>query len=205
MELSEAFARRRSCRSYHPDPIDDDLLARVLAAARRGPSAGNTWGLDLLVLRGPEETGAYWDTTLPAERRRSFPWPGLLRAPVLVIPTVRPGAYVERYAEADKARTGLGVGEDAWSVPYWWVDGGAAVMSLLLAATDAGLGSLLFGQFGHEPAVAERFGIPADRRAIGTVALGWPDGADRPSMSAQRRRPDLDDFVRWGSWSPDLD
>ncbi len=25
-------------------------------------------------------------------------WPGLLRAPVLVIPCVRPGAYVERYA-----------------------------------------------------------------------------------------------------------
>ena len=39
-----------------------------------------------------------------------------------------------RYAEEDKARTGLGAGADAWAVPYWWVDGGMAAMTLLLAA-----------------------------------------------------------------------
>lgn len=199
MQVSEALSRRRSCRSYRSEPVAPELLSSVLRGALRGPSAGNTWALDLVVLNEPESVEAYWSTTMTAARRERFPWPGLLRAPVLVLPTVRPGAYVERYAEADKAHSGLGAGESSWPVPYWWVDGGAAVMGILLAATAAGLGSLLFGQFGHEAALAERFGIPGDRRALGTIALGWPD-ADRPSQSAGRRRPPLDEIVHLGGW-----
>lgn len=200
MELSEAFARRRSCRSYLTDSIDDDTLRGVLGALRRGPTAGNTWAIEALVLRGIEQTDAYWSTTMSEQRRANFAWPGLFRAPVLVIPTVRESAYVERYSEPDKVHSGLGVAAEAWTVPYWWVDGGAAVMNLLLAATDAGLGSLLFGQFGNEAAIAARFDIPEDRRAIGTIALGWPDGHDRSSASSKRRRAALDDIIHFGSW-----
>ncbi|MFN8053360.1 MAG: hypothetical protein U0Q22_18105 [Acidimicrobiales bacterium] len=42
---------------------------------------------------------------------------------MLVVVTVRAGAHVDRYAEADKSHTGLGDDESAWPVPYWWVDG----------------------------------------------------------------------------------
>lgn len=199
MELSDAFAARRSCRSYRSDPIDDTLLFGVLDAVRNGPSAGNTWAIELLVLRGAA-VKRYWATTLPDHRRAGFPWPRLLSAPVLVIPTVRADAYVERYGEADKQRTGLGAGTDAWQVPYWWVDGGAAVMNVLLAATAAGLGSLLFGQFGNERAVSTEFGIPDDRRSLGTIALGWPDDHDRPSASARRRRPPIGEIVHLDEW-----
>ena len=112
---------------------------------------------------------------VPEARRRAFPWPGLLVAPVLVVPYVDPTRYVERYAEPDKSHSGLGTGESAWSVPYWWVDGGAAVMAMLLAAESEGLGALFFGQFGHEDAVREAFGVPAAQRALGTVgtARNW--------------------------------
>jgi nitroreductase len=120
---------------------------------------------------------------------------------VLVIPVVRPGAYPERYAEPDKERTGLGQDLDAWRVPYWWVDGGAAVMALLLAAESAGLGALLFGQFEHESAVAALLGIPGDRRALGTVALGWPRPDGRSSSaSARRGRAPAATRVHHGAW-----
>jgi nitroreductase len=199
VELADSFASRRSCRDYLPTPIPDVTLRAVLDAVRKGPTAGNTWGIDLLVIDRPH---LYWDVTLPAGARRdAFGWPGLLAAPVLVIPVVDPGAYTARYAEADKASTGLGVAPEAWSVPYWWVDAGAAVMAVLLAATDAGLGSLLFGQFRHTTAVAAAFGIPADRRAVGTIALGWPDaGSGTSGRSASRRRPSLDDIVHLNGW-----
>lgn len=201
MDLSDALSARRSCRSYLPDPIAPEVLDAVLGATLRAPSAGNSWGLDLVVLSGPAAVARYWDTTLPAGPRRDrFGWPGLLRAPVVVLPVVDPAAYVRRYAEDDKANTGLGAGEDAWTVPYWWVDGGAAVMALLLAATAAGLGSLLFGVFGHEDAVRSEFRIPQDRRLLGAVALGYPDTGDRPSLSAHRRRPDRSEFIRLGGW-----
>jgi nitroreductase len=188
------------CRDFLADPVPDDVLGRVLAAAFRGPAAGNTHALDLLVLTGVE-TQRYWDLTLPPPGRDAFPWPGLLRAPVLVVPVVDPGAYVARYARPDKAASGLGADEAAWSVPYWFVDGGAAVMGLLLAAEDEGLGALFFGQFDHEPAVLASLGVPGGRRALGTVALGRPRPGGRSlSSSARSGRPDPTAHVHSGRW-----
>jgi nitroreductase len=199
--FDRVLASRRMCRDYLDRPVDAELLDGVLRAAFRGPSAGNTDALDLVVLVGREQVARYWDTTLPESRRGGFPWPGLLRAPVLVLPYVSPRAYVERYGEADKSGTGLGIDADRWAVPYWWVDGGAAVMALLLAAEAAGLGALLFGQFDHEPALAALLGVPEGRRALGTIALGHRGDGDRRSASAGRGRPDPAVRVHHGAWS----
>lgn len=186
----------RSCRSFRTDPIPAAVLDEVLRAVRRAPSAGNTWGLHLVSVDPAE----YWSVTLDAAARTSFAWPGLLRAPVLVIPVVDPAAYPARYSLADKAATGLGAGVEAWTVPYWWVDAGAAVMTILDAASDAGLGALLFGQWDHEVSVRSRFGIPAGLRCVGTIALGYPDGEDRASSSLRRGRPRLDEIHHRGRW-----
>ncbi len=186
-------------RSFGDEPVDPSIVDGIIDLARRGPSAGNTGGIHFLVLEGVEHTSAYWDVTLPPERRESFPWPGLLNAPVLLIPWVDPGAYVARYGEPDKMHTGLGADTDAWPVPYWFVDGGAAVQTVLLAASDLGLGALLFGLFDHEDAVRERFGVPAGRRAVGAIALGHRRD-DRRSRSARRRRPELDSVIHRGGW-----
>jgi nitroreductase len=192
MELTEAVRRRHMVRAFDGRPIPPDVLERVLALAARVPSAGNTQGLDLVVLEGPE-TARYWDVSLPEPRRAAFAWPGLLLAPVLVIPVGDPSAYVRRYAEPDKARTGLGEGADRWGVPYWYVDTSFAAMVALLAAVDEGLGACFFGQFDHEVALKEALGIPADRTPIGTIALGWADeSADRPGGSSRRPRRTLD-------------
>ncbi len=198
----QVLASRRMCRDFVDERIDDDLVDRVTEAAFRGPAAGNTHALDLVVLTG-SAVRRYWDVTLSAERRDAFPWPGLLVAPVLVLVVVDPAAYAERYGRPDKAHTGLGDDVAAWSVPYWFVDGGAAVMALLLAAEAAGLGALFFGQFDHEGAVHRAFGVPEDRRSVGTIALGWPaPGGRAPSGSGRRGRPDAADHTHRGAWSP---
>ena len=184
-------------RTFTGEPVEPELLSTLLDLGRRAPSAGNTQPWELLVLEGPD-VERYWSTTL-GERRARFRWPGLLTAPVLVLPYVRPDAYAERYSEDDKVATGLGRGVDAWPVPYWWVDGGAMVENLLLAATAAGLGACFFGQFEHEVAVRATFGVPDDRRALGTVALGHP--VDGPAgRSAARPRPPMDGIVHRGRW-----
>jgi nitroreductase len=185
------------CRSYRSDPVDTAALDRILNRARTAPAAGNTDGRAFLVVDEPQR---YWAVTLPEARRASFPWPGLLRAPVLVVVLVEPAAYVERYGEADKATTGLGVDAEAWPVPYWFVDGGMAAMRLIDEARVEGLGSCFFGLFDHEPAVVAAFGVPAGWRAVGTVAIGQPDGQDRPSRSAARGRPPLAAVVHRNRW-----
>ncbi len=189
------------CRDFLADPIAPDVLDEVLGAAFRGPAAGNTWAIELVLLTGAD-ADALWDATLPAgPARDGFPWPGLLRAPALVVPVVEPEAYLARYSEPDKASTGLGASADAWTVPYWWVDRGAAAMALLLAAEAAGLGALVFGQFDREAEVRELLSIPDDRRALGTIALGRPaPGGRAPSRSGRRGRPDPSDSIHRGRW-----
>jgi nitroreductase len=200
MEFSEVVRGRRMVRNYTAEPVAEDVLRRLLDQSRRAPSAGNTQATAFVVLRG-EEVQRYWNITLPEQRRQSFPWPGLLRAPVLVLVVSWPAAYVQRYAEADKASTGLGADVSAWAVPYWDVDAGFAAMNLLLGATDVGLGALFFGLFNNRAEVMREFAIPSDRSVVGVIALGHP-APDRPSHSATaRKRPDLDEVVHWGGWT----
>lgn len=213
MELAEVRRRRRMVRSFDGRPVDSAVLDRVLDAARRVPSAGFSQGLDLLVLVGPEETDRYWELAFPDRARRArFRWPGLFAAPVLIVALVAPQAYLARYREADKAPTprgepdeqrcgyGASRGELAgWPVPLWWVDGGMAVLSALLAAVDEGLGALFF-TLEHADAVLPAFGVPDDRLALGTVAVGHPAPGDEPGRSTARDRRPLDEVVHRGHW-----
>ncbi len=197
-ELSAIVRARRMRRVFADAPVNPEWLDATLDLARRAPSAGNAQGLNWLVLDTPEATGRYWSLTL-GERRTEFTHQGLLAAPVLVVVLTEPDAYVTRYAEADKARTGLGVGEDAWAVPYWWVDAGMATQTLLLGVEDAGLSACFFGLFDHEEAVLDAFGVPAGRRAAGTVAIGHrADGPEPPGRSATR--PRRDGVIHRGRW-----
>ena len=201
MELLSAISRRRMVRSFTDRAVAPEAVAALCDLARRAPSAGNTQATGFVVLDEADARSRYWDLTLPEPRRASFQWTGLLVAPVLILVAVRPDAYVERYAEPDKRATGLGDELGSWSVPYWWVDAGAALEHLLLGAVDAGLGACLFGQFEHEPAVAQAFGVPEGWRLVGTVALGHPDpDADRPGRSADRPRPPLDEVMHRNRW-----
>lgn len=187
-------------RSFTDEPVDPALLDRLLADALRAPSAGNAQGREIIVLAGPEQTAIFWDTTLPVERRATFAWPRLLTAPVLVIPLADAQRYVERYAEPDKARTGLGEGSDEWPVPYWTVDTAFVVMSLLHGVVDAGLGALFFGIFRGEADLMHRLGVPGHLRPIGAVAIGHPAGEERPGRSARRPRRPIAEVVHHGSW-----
>ena len=199
MSFRDLVVRRRMVRAFTDEPVDAALVDELLDLGRRAPSAGNSQGTAFVVLDSPAAVAGYWDLTLPGERRTTFGWPGLLDAPVLIVAVCSPEVYVERYAEADKAATGLGEGAAAWSVPYWFVDAGMALEHVLLGAVEAGLGACLFGLFEHERGVLRALGVPAGWRAVGTVAIGHP-APDRPGLSAGRARRPLPDVVHRGRW-----
>ena len=180
-------------RSFQDRPLDAPVVERILAAGLRSPSAGFTQGVDLVVLSGRGETARYWDATLAAADRASFPWPGLLRAPLLVIVVSSEDVYRRRYAEPDKS------GPVHFEVPWWYVDAAFAALLLQLAAVDAGLGALFFQS--HRVADLHRsFGIPPTHTPVGTVAVGHP-AADRPSSSvSNRRRRPPEEVVHRGGW-----
>jgi nitroreductase len=203
VELTAAIKRRRMCRDFETRPIDAALVHLLLDLARRVPSAGFTQGFHLLTLEGPDQTKRFWDLTLPLEARATFGYPGLLRAPLLVLPLADPQAYVTRYAEPDKAQSGLGEGADRWPVPYWWADTAMAVQNLLLACTDHGLGALYFGIFRNEAEVLAELGVPTGLRPVGAVAIGYPTPdalAQLEGSPRTRTRRPLDQIVHRNGW-----
>ena len=201
MELHEAIRRRGMVRSFARDPIDADLVEGLVRAALRAPSAGNTGGTAWVVLEGEAQTSTYWEAATDEAWRSTSPrFGGLRRAPVILLAYASAEAYVDRYRERDKAGSGLGAGEASWPVPYWTGDAAFGVMTVLLAAVDAGLGSCFLGNFRGEEALARSLGVPESWRLFGAVALGRPDGNDHRSPSLDRSGPEVVDRVHFGSW-----
>ena len=201
MELREAIRRRAMVRSFSPEPVEPALVDRIVGDALRSPTAGNTRGTAWVVLEGPEQTSVYFDATVDAAwRRSSSRWDGLRRAPVILLAYASADAYVERYAEPDKAGSDLGDGAERWPVPYWTGDAAFGVMAVLLGAVDAGLGACILGSFRGEPELAERLGVPREWRLFCAVALGRPDGRDHRSPSLDRPGPAAADRIHRGGW-----
>ncbi len=190
-------------RSFTSQRLERNDLDHVLDLARRAPAAGNTAAIDFLVLDTPATVDQYWKTTLTEDKRSTFRWQSLLTAPALVVIITRPDAYVDRYAEPDKARAGLGSSTDRWAQPFWWIDAGMVAQNLLLLATSRGWAASLFGTFDHENGIRATFAIPDDRRLVCTIALGWPSGEDEPGRSAGRPRPPIEDIIHRGGWAPE--
>lgn len=196
MEFGDAVRTRRMTRSFSDAPVDRGLIEECLDLAARAPSAGKTQGWGLVGLTGTD-TSLYWDAALPEPMREGFGFPGLLRAGFVGVVTADPGAYVMRYSEPDKARTGLGAGADAWPVPYWTVDASMATMTFLLALHERGLGALFFA-VAREDAVRTALGIDPSVQVIGAVAAGHRDQLGSPrGRSAARPRRRGPDTVRW--------
>lgn len=192
MEFREVLRRRRMVRCYRPDPVDPEILERVLRTALRGPSAGFSQGVHLVVVTRADLRRALAELAQePRYRRAGFP-PWLSRAPVHVVLCCSPEDYRRRYREPDK-----GGSPDDWPVPYWYLDAGAALMLLLLAAVEEGLAAGFLG--GHRLAgVGELLGIPRQVLPLGLVTLGYP-APDRPSRSLLRgRRPPREVLHREG-------
>ncbi len=200
MELHQAIHRRRMVRSFDGQPVDQGLLRTMVDDSLRSPTAGNTGGTAWLVLVGPEETGPYWEHATTGEwRATSRRWPGLSRAPVVALSLAAPQAYLTRYGEPDKAKSGL-ADQGRWPVPYWFGDAAFATMTLLLSAVSAGLGACFLGNFRGEQPLLSALSVPDRWRLFGAVLLGHADGEDHRSPSLEREGPARAARLHWGRW-----
>ena len=195
-------------RAFRSDPVDRQVLAQLVDTAARAPSAGKTQGWSLVVLEGAG-TESFWSATMTAETRATFRWQHLFAAPVIALSFADPQAYLDRYAENDKSRSGLGASLDAWPTPYWTVDASFATITMLLAAHDAGLGALFFGVFRGEAELRAALSIPERLQLIGAIALGYErsaepnDASDRafePGLSAGRSRATSEQIIHFAQW-----
>jgi nitroreductase len=195
MDFQDVVRRRRMVRRYENRPIPDEVLARILDNAARGPSAGFSQGQAFLVLQGDDlarfwEIGPMWAMASVRET-----------APLVIVPFAAKNVYLDRYAEPDKGWSDRD--ETRWPVPFWYIDTGMAALLILQTVVDEGLGALYFG-IGPDDVdtFKAEFGVPEDHEPIGAIAIGYPDEPQvRPSSSAARRpRRDRSSVIHHGNW-----
>jgi nitroreductase len=186
-------------RAFADAAVPREIVDEVLDAGLRAPSAGFSQGWAFVVLEGPDQTAPFWELTAPAATAAAGRWDRRKRAPVLILPLAHRQAYLDRYGEPDKAALGLDP-VAAWQVPYWLVDTAFATMTMLLAATNAGLGALFFALGRGDGELLAHLGVPDGYQTIGAIALGWPGEGDTRSGSLGRGPRPRRETVHYGRW-----
>ncbi|HEX3806074.1 MAG TPA: nitroreductase family protein [Gaiellaceae bacterium] len=198
MELRDILARRRMHRAFLPDPIPEEQIDRIAGVIRRAPSGGFSQGGSIVVVTDGEQRAAIaraFGDEHYSRGGRNF----IADAPVHMVISANESLYHARYNEADKLSSTGGV-EVTWPVPYWFVDAGALMMLVLMAAIDEGLASAFIGHPDQKRIFDELLGLPEDVVPIGLALIGKP-GDDPPIGSRlkerQRAREALIHRERW--------
>ena len=204
----EAFYRlvaaRRDVRNgFRPDPVSDDLLTRVLAAAHQAPSVGLSQPWDFIVLRDRTTRARIhalartqqdlFAASLPRSRALAFSTlkvEAILDAPVSIVVTCDPtrgGRHVlGRHAQPQVA-------------VYSSV---CAVQNLWLAARAEGLG-VGWVSFFDERELAAALELPAHLDVVAYLCVGhveaFPPGPELALSGWARQRP-LAGAVHDGMW-----
>lgn len=159
MEFDQLTRDRRSVRAFRADPVADETVERLLAAAVRAPSAGNLQAWEFLVVRDGETKRRLAHAAL----EQTF----VAEAPVVIVTCRNLIRNSFRYG----AR-----GRDFYSL----TDASCASMLLLLAARNEGLGACFVGAY-RETEVARILGLPSHVRPVGIIPVGYADESPPPA------------------------
>lgn len=196
MEFMEVVKSRRSIRKYSTRAVPEELIAELLEAARLAPSGTNRQPWRFKVLTGPERQ----------KIKKACPQAFVTEAPVLMVCCIELQAFLKdnvtrRMRELVEGNAVLEeeVGEiyrrpmpvtvdEVKMTASAFVDLGIAVEHMVLAATNAGLGSCWVRLMDPET-VHEALSLP-DSIVVGALLpLGFP--AEDPPMRPRLSREEI--------------
>jgi 5,6-dimethylbenzimidazole synthase len=201
--LYEAIFRRRDMREFLPDPVPDDVLARVLTAAHHAASVGFTQPWDFLIIGDPqrrrrvkavfEQERAKNAAQFRGKRRDQFlalKLEGILDAPLNLLVTCTPG----RFGPAVLGKVSIREVETYSAC--------LAVGNLWLAARAEGLGVGWVSILRNE-ALAEIFAIPDGVIPLAYLCIGYVrEFPERPLLQSAgwaKRLPSRS-IIHFDSW-----
>ena len=148
MDIYEAIKKRRSVRSYKPDPVPEESLERVLEAARLAPSAKNKQDWKFIVVKDSEKRRKL----SIAANNQEF----VAEAPVVIVGVALDPDYVM-----------------SSEIPGYAVNLAIAMEHIALAAAAERLGTCWIGAFSQEE-VKKLFNIPDKYKVVALMPLGVP-------------------------------
>lgn len=183
-------------RNYQPDPLPHPVLSRIAKAGLRAPSAGNSQGIALVVVTEQSLRSQIAQLAQEPEYLAAGFDPWISGAPAHIVLCVSERLYHQRYQEADKLNQ---EGQEIeWPVPFWWVDAGAVLMSILLATVDEGLSAGFLGIHSIGD-LHQLLGIPEHYSPVGVITVGYP-APDRRSASLARGKRPAQETIHWERW-----
>ncbi len=215
MDVTDALAKRFSCRAFLPEPVKKEAVVAVLAAAIRAPSWGNTQPWELFVAGGEAlerirqgylnaaRKGVLHHPDLAAPRRDQWPTAMQRRTDELTagrFPAgVRPGdptalevirVINEQNYRFFGAPVVVYLCMDRGLTPWSIFDLGSLSDAIMLAATEKGLGSApAFMLVVYPDLIRKELSIPPNLSIVFGIALGYPDMQNPLNKYRSTRRP----------------
>ena len=178
MEFMDVVAARKSVRSYADKPVEEEKLSKILEAARLAPSWANKQCCRYIVVK---------DKTKIQELAGGFN--GWLKQSLVIV-----------VACADPKDSGAHDGMN-----YYLVDVGISMQQLVLAATDAGLGTCWIGGF-NEAKIKKALEIPENIKVVALTPVGYPgdqggfgDRLRKTLIGGGKRKP-LAEIIHQEKW-----
>ena len=163
MDFYEVIRTRRSIRSYKPDPVPDEVLMRVLEAARIAPSGSNRQPWKFIIVKDENLRRR----VAQACHNQMF----IAEAPIVIVAC----GYNIRW------NRGGYMGDLSMLI-----DVSIAFTHLILAARAEGLGTCWIGAFDNEE-VKNLLNIPKEVNVVAITPLGYPK--DEEFREPRPRKP----------------
>jgi len=170
MDIYEAVKTRKSVRSYERREVPDDVLTRILDAARLAPSANNFQEWRFVVVRDAQTRRKI----ARAACRQTF----VGEAPVVLACCAKNSRHVMTCGQ-----------------PSYPIDAAIAIDHITLCAAAEGLGTCWIGAF-YEDEVKQILDIPPNIRVVALLPLGYP----RDPQPVRKLRLSLERIVSYESW-----
>lgn len=192
MELSTVIANRRSIRQFKPDPVSDDDIKAILAAARLAPSGSNLQPSRYVVVKSQETKARLAEHTLPF----------VTKAPVIIVCCTDSQVWstaAARWTELQDAGAFKNNPLDVEKIleykqknpldpetakAYAWLNAAIAIDHMTLTAFDLGLGSCWIGILDRQKIKAV-LGLDARYDVVALLPVGYPaqQPAPRPRLA----------------------
>ena len=223
--LFDAIYSARALRRLKPDPVPEKIITRILDAAIRAPSAGNSQSWAFIVVRDGEQrrrlgmiyrkasdiaSEMYKARGRPAhmteeQYRRlmtsgAYLWDHMGEAPVLLVPCMRDRAVPPR-ATLPPSMAATYEGELAYEARIRGSIIYPAVQNIILACRAFGLGTVITtDHIRCEDEVKELLCLPSDVSTYALMPIGYPQGKFGPL--ARKPVSEVAYADRWGSAWP---
>lgn len=182
MDFFETIESRKSIRKYINQPIEPEILEKIISAARFAPSWRNGQCWKFIIVTDREKKSELIRCTSAFNQS----WMGKEYAVIIACGNPEQSGYRNEQR-------------------YYLVDVAIAMEHLILAATALGLGTCWIGGF-EEDKIKKLFHIPENYRVVAMTTLGYPAERDgivgkitRSIVKSANRKP-LSESYSMNQW-----